>query len=114
MYHLDSSNLEDFETHDLLDAIDHLDMARSHLGDGVNHEPPELRKDLFRLHTLAMSVVNDGNREKAEEMLNLAADLEIQVGEVIEALESVNEVLGQLTSIDPDALEEDEDEEDSW
>jgi len=51
MYHLDSSNLEDFETHDLLDAIDHLDMARNHLGDGVNHEPPELRKDLFRLHT---------------------------------------------------------------
>ena len=42
-------SLDDFETRDLLDAVDELDRIRGILADGDNLEPPQIRVDLMKL-----------------------------------------------------------------
>ena len=49
---------ENFETTDLLAAVDLLDEVRGILGDRPGWKPPELRTNLLKLHQLAMDVVN--------------------------------------------------------
>lgn len=60
-------------------AVDSVDSLRAELNDGENLEPPELRSDLLKLHGLAMAVVNEGERDKASKMFDLAMDLENQI-----------------------------------
>ncbi len=70
---------EGFETTDLLTAVGQLDAVRRIVGDGENWEPPEIRTDLLKLHQLAMDVVNHGVTDKAQEMFELADDIDSQV-----------------------------------
>ena len=95
---------ENFETADLLAAVDRLDEVRGVLADGEHLEPPQLRTDLLRLHRLAMEVVNHGRTDRAGEFFSLAGDLEMQVAELAEALESIRRVLGKLDDLFPESL----------
>ena len=61
---------ENFETRWLLDAIGEVDTLRGHLSDDEYQRPPEIRDNLFKLHQLAMEVVNDGSRSSLVEQFD--------------------------------------------
>jgi hypothetical protein len=102
---------ENFETGSLLTAIDQLDKVRGELADGDNGEPPELRTELLRLHQLAMEVVNNGRTGQARELFELAGALEMQVFEMVGALDDIQQTLNKLTDLYPESLVYDDDEE---
>ena len=95
---------ENFETTDLLAAVDLIDSARSSLGDGPNFEPPELRTNLLKLHQMAMDVVNKGWTDQAHDMFMLAEELDSEVFQLIEYLEAVSKILSSLTDLFPESL----------
>ena len=88
--------LADFETHDLLEAVDDLDSIRGTLADGPHLEPPQIRIDLLKLHTLAMQLCNH-DKEPDAELFELAMDLEYQLEEIRDAADRIVKVLGGLT-----------------
>ena len=45
---------ENFDTAELLTAVDSLDALRGHLNDREHFQPPEIRGELLKLHGLAM------------------------------------------------------------
>jgi hypothetical protein len=101
---------ENFETSSLLTAIDQLDKVRGELADGNNGEPPEIRTELLRLHQLAMEVVNNGRTGQAQKLFELAGDLEMQVFNMVEALDDIQQTLNKLTDLYPESLVYDDDE----
>src|SRR3546814_19523828 len=54
-----------FDTLSLSHAVDELDKMRGHLNDREHHNPPEIRKDILKLHDRAMDVVNHGGKGRA-------------------------------------------------
>lgn len=104
---------ENFETTDLLKAVKHVDSLRVALADDYDLRPPEIRQDLLKLHGLAMDVVNSGYRSKANEMFELALDLECQVDDMMESLGELQAILSSLTELAPEQysdVEYDDDE----
>lgn len=95
---------DNFETHWLLDAVKRIDVARQHLGDGENLEPPQIRTDLWQLHQLSMAVVNQNRRDKALDFFDMANDLEMQVSDIIDELKVVHDTLIKLTDLYPESL----------
>lgn len=95
---------ENFETHDLLDAVDLVDELRDHLNDREDGAPPELRDDLLKLHGLAMAVVNHGDKAKAQALFDLATDLQDQVQDMRRAIEEIEESLDGLCKLYPESL----------
>ncbi|MCZ8167436.1 transposase [Silanimonas sp.] len=100
---------EHFDTTALLRAVDAVDELRRDLND-IDGGPPQLRNDLFKLHQLAMAVINRGARSQVADLFNLAVDLEGQVSGLMTALEQVQETLAQLTSLYPESLSYGDDE----
>jgi hypothetical protein len=92
---------ENSETQWLLDAIDDIDALRSHLSEDERDQPPAIRDKLFTLHQLTMTVVNEGSRSKVDELFDLAAELEDEVFEMIEALTRLQDTLTKLTDLRP-------------
>ena len=86
--------------------MDKLDEVRARLADGENLEPPELRTALLKLHGLARAVVNEGVASKAEDFFELAQDLQLEVSDTIEALQSIQRVLYKLGDLYPESLAE--------
>ena len=66
---------ENFETTELLSAVDAVDSLRDDLNDGEGCRPPELRTDLLKLHELAMAVVNNGAMNELEQVQDTLAKL---------------------------------------
>jgi hypothetical protein len=95
---------ENFETTELLSAVDAVDCLRDHLNDGEDCRPPELRTNLLKLHELAMAVVNNGSRSQASKMFDLAMNLDEQVGHMMNELEQVQDTLAKLVALYPDSL----------
>ena len=102
--------LEEFETHDLLEAVDHLDSIRSIVADGPNLKPSQIRIDLLKLHQLAMKVRNEGHGDVGG-LMELAIEIEDQVAQMREASESIIEVLRGITEsgIEQDETEDEKD-----
>jgi hypothetical protein len=108
--------LDEFETHDLLEAVDDLDSIRGILADGLNLEPPQVRIDLMKLHELAMRVCNEGEGDTSE-VVELAIDIEDQLEEIRDASDRIIQVLRRITEaqIEEDETdEEDDDLDDDW
>jgi len=108
--------LDEFETHDLLKAVDDLDSIRGILADGPNLEPPQVRIDLMKLHELAMRVCNEGEGDTSE-VVELAIDIEDQLEEIRDASDRIIQVLRRITEaeIEEDETdEEDDDLDDDW
>ena len=55
-----------------------------------------------------MAVVNQGVTDKAQEMFELADDIDSQVFDMLQALESIQRVLATLTRLYPESLAETE------
>jgi hypothetical protein len=91
-----------FNTTDLLEAVDAVDSLRDHLNDGEDCRPPELRTNLLKLHRLAMLVVNNAEHGKMDEMFDLAMDLEEQVSSMMTYLEQVQSTLEKLVALMPE------------
>lgn len=58
----------------------------------------------MKLHQLGMDVVNNGWVEKVQEFFEMANDLEMQVSDIIESLESVQNTLNKLLELYPENL----------
>lgn len=95
---------ENFETTTLLTAVDKIDEMRHHLGDGENWEPSQIRTDLLKLHQLAMDVVNNSWMDQAQALFDRASDLEMQLFDMMEALECVQATIEKLTELYPESL----------
>ncbi len=100
---------ENFETTELLSAVDAVDSLRDDLNDGEYCQPPELRTNLLKLHELAMAVVNNGAVSQASEMFDLAMDLEEQVSHMMANLEQIQDTLAKLVALYPESLDPDGD-----
>lgn len=100
---------QNFETRDLLYAVDCIDAARGYLNDGEHLEPPEIRTNLLTLHQLAMDVINYGDTSKAKEMFALADGLDFEIYSLIEYLEKIQTILNQLTALYPERLADEDD-----
>ena len=101
--------IDEFETNDLLEAVDDLDMIRDILADGPNLEPPQLRIDLMKLHKLAMRVCKEGEDDSSE-LVELAIDIEDQLEDIRDASDHIMEVLREITEAETDEDEEFEEE----
>lgn len=97
---------DNFETTWILNSVDKIDKMRSHLGDGENWEPPQIRTDLLKLHGLAMDVVNKGWTSSSPELFEMAMDLEDQITDIRESLDFIEEKLSKLNSLYPKSLSE--------
>jgi hypothetical protein len=95
---------ENFETTELLRAVDAIDNLRDDLNDGEAHRPPELRTNLLKLHRLAMDVVDKDLRSKASGMFDLAIDIDEQVSHMMSELEQVKDTLTKLLALYPESL----------
>ncbi|MGB5087417.1 MAG: transposase [Methylocystis silviterrae] len=78
---------DNFDTSDLLKAVDCLDGLRGLLSDREQFQPV-LRGELLKLHELAMKlamkVIGEGALVGAPDMFELAADLQDQVSEMVD------------------------------
>jgi hypothetical protein len=91
-----------FDTGPLLRMVDALDVMRDHLK-GDNYNAPEMRHDLLRLHGLAMRFVDEGRTDPvmAEEMFDLAADLECRIQDLSDALAKMLASIRALQALEP-------------
>ena len=101
---------EEFDTMDILHALDSIDKLRGLLSDEENFRPPEIRENLFKLHDIAFHAVNQGLDDQ-DDLWVLAVDLEDFMDDLIEEAERVREVLTKLTSLMPDPDDEEGDDE---
>ncbi len=97
-----NEQIASFDTGPLLRTVDDLDVMRDHLK-GDNFNAPEMRHDLLRLHGLAMRFVNDAQTDPvmAEEMFDLAADLECRIQDLSDALARMLAPIRTLQALEP-------------
>lgn len=101
---------ENFETMDLMYAVDHIDTLRSFLGDGPNFQPPEIRNDMMKLHELGMQVVNQRSDANLAEFVELAEDLNSDLYQMMEALDKVQDTMRKLIQLIPESAYDLDDE----
>lgn len=94
---------DNFDTSELLKAIDCLDALRCLLSDREQFQPV-LRGELLKLHGLAMKVIGEGATAGARDMFDLAADLEDQVSAMAEEIDQIADILARLQSLRPKSL----------
>lgn len=97
---------EQFDTQWLLNAVDQADILLASLNDGERLQPLQIRADLLQLHQLAMAVVNEGSRDRAIELFDRADDLDLQVSDMMMALEKIQRTLIKLVELRPESLDE--------
>ena len=100
---------ENFETVSLLQAVDAVDALRGHLNDREKYQPPEIRDNLLKLHQLAMKVVNEGQKGRAPALFELAAEIEDEISDMMEALATIQDSVTKLTALHPASLTDDGD-----
>jgi len=94
---------ENFETMDLIYAVDHIDKLRSFLGDRANLQPPEIRDDMMKLHELAMDVVNHRSDDSLVEFANLTEDINSDIYMMMQSLEKIQETIRKLIELMPES-----------
>jgi len=93
-----------FETHDLLKAVDLIDELRGYLGYETEGGPPEIRDNMLKLHGLALSVVNKGDKSRVQDLFDLAAHLQDQVQSIRSIIGKVEGTLSGLAELYPESL----------
>lgn len=102
---------EQFETADLLRAVDHVDTLRKELSDGEDLRPPIIRQELLELHQLAMDVSHRDDVSKAKAMFELAFGIGNRLFTIEESLRAIEKTLQALTDLAVD-FDDGYDEED--
>jgi len=95
-----------FESHQLLDAVDQLDALRDVLNDAANRQPPAIRTELLELHALALAVFGQGHRDRVPELFARAEDFDVQLGNLMIALEKIQSTTDELLALRPDSLDD--------
>lgn len=109
------SPLQDFDSHEILYAVDRLDDVRPILSDD-GYNPPEIRNQLLKLHSMVMqkgSVSGPEGRKRHSRILTLADEIEADVEQCIDNLEKISEVVGKLLSLAGDEEWEEPEEDES-
>lgn len=95
---------ENFTPSSLLDAVKDLDALRDAFSDRDGFRPPEIREKILQLHALALDIMNRGWDSRAREFFDLAADLDDEIFDALEALERIQRTLSMLTDLYPESL----------
>ncbi len=95
-----------FDTRRLLDAVSDVDDLRGSLSDD-GLRPAAIRDRMFKLHELSMEVINDGAQDQAGELFELAAELEDEACDILEAATRLHKALSALTELRPAVLDDD-------
>ncbi len=98
---------EDYETMDLLGAVDSLDAIRYLTGDQGINMPPQLRFDLMELHSLMFRLLREGgklSKKEKEKLFDLIESTEDDIYTIIENAEKIMKILRPLYELfgDPD------------
>lgn len=94
--------LEDgLDTPSIMRAVESISRLRAEL---AVDESPAIRDELLELHRLALTVRERGTEEQLSELFDLANDLELQVGEWMEALSEIQATLSAMTVLYPESL----------
>lgn len=93
-------NLDDFETQDILYAVDSLDEIRDAMGDN-SINPPELRNQLLNLHSLIFNIIRKGS-EIDDEIFNLKDDIIESLETIIENAQEIYEKVNDLDELLPE------------
>ena len=78
--------IEDFDSHEILDAIEKLDELRSLVADRDDYKPPEVRDKLMRLHTM---IHKEQMTSKGETIWDLANEIEDDIYNIQDAIEEL-------------------------
>lgn len=98
---------DNFESRDILIAVDVFDSARHHLANQGVNTPPQIRINLLQLHELAMDLTCYGDKTKVKELFELADDLEYDLDDAISSLKKVRKIIRNLTSLCPNSIYDD-------
>ncbi|MET3721801.1 MULTISPECIES: transposase [unclassified Arthrobacter] len=94
----------EFETRDLLAAVDVFDEMRTHLNDMGIARPPQMRGELLDLHQLAMEAYPNGSKEDLIKLYEDAENLESAAFELMEQAEKLHQLLESLMATEPEDL----------
>lgn len=89
-------NLHEFESRDLLFAVEQIDEIRYALADGENLSPPKVRSDLMALHQMVFDVSKGALRYEKEDIISLIEEVLEVVEEIREKSEKVIDLLIKL------------------
>lgn len=92
------------DTAGLLDTVDAVDRLRAELASGELGEPPQIRDDLLRLHQLALLVRERRSEADAVELFDLSTDLDLLVGELMDALGEIQSAISAVSALYPESL----------
>jgi hypothetical protein len=93
------SQLAEFDTSDILDAVEEIDQIRYMLNDDEEtNAPAQLREDLMKLHQLAMNAWNTGAGDP-KELFGLAFELEDQLEEIVEHAQKALATVAEFTKL---------------
>jgi len=91
---------DDYDTMQLLYAVDALDQVRYVIGDEEDFKPPEIRRQLMRIHKLASKRLTGGYRltdEEVEELADLVDEVDMTLFSTVENLEKIQKALKPLS-----------------
>ncbi len=95
---------EGLDTVSILSAVDALDRLRAKLTAPSEGGLSAIRDELLQLHRLAQAAQNSGTSASVSELFDLAQDLELQIGEWVEALGGIRATLSIITELYPESL----------
>ena len=126
----------EYDSMNLLQAVDALDEIRGIVGDQEHYKPPQIRFDLMNLHTYIFNLIRQGqslNRDEREKLYCIVENLESEMSTIIENATMISEeaqyILYELFAdcdekedhatglsdlSDNDWLEDDEDDENNY
>jgi hypothetical protein len=87
---------DDFDSADLLTALDQLDSIRYNLAGEDDIGPPQVRTDLLELHQLILHLVTYSGNNNKEKILELLEDIQVVIGEIQESADSISDSLDDL------------------
>ena len=101
----------EYDTRQILDAVDALDEIRSLVRDDDNVGPPEVRSDLLKLHGMAHNLINEGHSSLPddEDISVLAFDIEDTIDTIRDNAEKILDSLQPLMTLSADPDDDDED-----
>ena len=91
--------LDDYDTMQIIHAVDALDKVRYIIGDDEDFKPPEVRIQLLRIHKLALKQLSEGltlTDEEIDELSLLIDEADMTVFGMIEELEKIMAALRPL------------------
>ncbi|MBH1829229.1 transposase [Stenotrophomonas maltophilia] len=97
--------LEDgLDTLAILRAVDAADQLRAELANPDEGGLFAVRDDLLRLHGLAQAARSAGTSAEVRELFELAQDIELQIGEWMDAMTGIQATLSTITALYPESL----------